>query len=587
MSSNPVSKMPFHNIPTGPTAAAHGSLPKVELPGENSLQRIFDQRLAEILGNAGLFRRGILPVFPWDGRLVEMLPSKFITWATQFFLPTKTKRMRDGSVEDQPRDMNEAQARCTLADTDFINALPVIKRIRPGPLPLINGDGHLSFCTPGYVPSSKTYVFCASLTPQPPDPERSAISHLPSSGGYLDDSMTLGEAFWYLQDLHRAFPFSDWNDEVITPPEDHPLHAYDRVTGDHRSYQHSRSLAVHIGAMLSIFASGCVPREASRMGFIYNANMQRSGKSLLVKLAVSATHGPFKGQSWRDNDESLVKLIDSEIVAGSPYICFDNVKSFIESQTLESLITAPVWTGRHLGRTEMFTEENNAVLFLTGNNVSVGTDIAQRTLWCELFCEEADPQARSIEGPIIDDVWLAKPENRRQILSALWSIVRHWDHNSRPQAKGKLPKGFETWSGIIGGMVEFAGFGDMFAAPKLDNAGDTEADHIASLVRHLWKTGAPDYTYKEIVHCCWENEWFPWNLHGREEFDSLRYGDSAKKTIKLNDQCTSRMGLLLRRHSGESGMVHSFIGELGKEPVRVKFICRGNGRSKRFSVTPI
>jgi len=51
---------------------------------------------------------------------------------------------------------------------------------------------------------------------------------------------------------------------------------------------------VQIGAMLALFAGGCVPSEASRMGFVANANAQRSGKTLLVKLAAAPVYGRFK-----------------------------------------------------------------------------------------------------------------------------------------------------------------------------------------------------------------------------------------------------------------------------------------------------
>lgn len=50
-------------------------------------------------------------------------------------------------------------------------------------------------------------------------------------------------------------------------------------------------------------------------------------------------------------------ILDSEAIAGSPYICFDNVRGLIQSQALENLMTAATWTGRHLGRSEMFTAD--------------------------------------------------------------------------------------------------------------------------------------------------------------------------------------------------------------------------------------
>lgn len=574
---------------TGPASARYGPLPKIQLPGDNELQKSFNASAAAALKGSGLYRRDILPVIPVENRLIEMSAAQFITWATDHFIPYKIRLDRQGMPFEVVHDMTKQHAENCLIDQNFYLDLPPIHKMHPAPVPLINDADSLILATPGYDPSTGTYVFEGPLQPQPPDPTRPLITGPIDSGGYYDDAMTLSEAFWHLQDIHASFPFADWEEEIHTPQPGDPLHAYDPVTGDHRSYQLSRSFAVHIGAMLSVFAAGCVPSVAPRMGFVYDANMRRSGKTLLAKIIVSIVHGQFKSQPWREEEESLIKILDSEIIAGSPYICFDNVRGLIESPALESLLTSSTWTGRHLGRSEMFTAENNMVLIITGNNVTLNPDLMERTLWVELFCEDADPQSRIDPPFILDDVWLTNIDNRRRLLSALWSIVRHWDYAGRPLASGKPRRGFETWGRIIGGMVEFAGFGDMLAPAKLENAGDTENDDINALVRHLWDGGAGahrDFTYAEVVHVCWQEGIFPWNMQGKEETYALRDGQPHVITLRLNDTCNSRMGLLLKRHTPERGSVHAFRPQPGEDIVRVRFSARGKGRHKRFYVSP-
>ena len=581
-----VNRTPILRKLTGPAAARYGYLPKIKLPGDNELQNSFNNDVAHVLRGSGLYRRDIIPVLPLSGRLLEMTPAQFISWSTDHFIPMKMKTDRAGNQFEVIHDMTEQTAKNTLNDYQFIMKLPPIHRIYPSPVPYINAANALVLCTPGYDPSTGTYIFPGPLVQQPSDPARPPISDPLSSDGYFDDSMTPGEAFWTLYDLHCQFPFADWR-EIVIPPEGHPLHAYDPVSGDHRGYRLSRSLAVHIGAMLAMFAGNCIPREASRMIIVYNANAQRSGKSLLASLIAAPVHGSFKAQSWRKDEESMIKILDSEAIAGSPYICFDNVRGLIASQALEGFITSSVWTGRHLGRTEMFTAENNALIIITGNNINAGTDIHHRSLWCNLYVEDADPQARRIAGPIMDAVWLAQPENRRKILSALWSIVRHWDYAGRPYATGETYQGFDTWGKMIGGMVEFAGFGDMLERPKMENAGDSEAEDIALLVRHLWLKHHQDYTFPEIIHACWENGYFPWNLQGREEAFSLRAGEPAVITLRLNDTCASRMGLLLSRHATERGTIHEFTDPATLQRVRCRFQHCGKGMRRRFMVTAL
>lgn len=573
---------------SGPAAARYGTLPKIPLPADNELQRSFNTDVAHILKSSDLYRRATVPMFPFECALAEMKPDHFVSWSQQYFVGYKTKSDRDGNPYQVLRDMTESTAKLCLSSYEFISEIPVIHRIYPSPVPIITAQGILTLCTPGFDPATGTYVFEGNILPQPPDPARPVITGPASSDHYFDDSVTPADAFWYLYDLHAAFPLSDWSEWII-PADSDPLYRLD-ATGQVRQYRTSRSLSVQIGAMLALFAANCVPKAGSRMGFIYNANQQRSGKTLLAKIATAPVYGAFKAQSWREDEESMVKILDAEILAASPYICFDNVRGLIQSDKLEGLFTAPMWTGRILGKSEMFTSENNSTIIITGNNVNAGTDVLHRCLVCDLHVEEADIQSRQIDGPIIDDIWLTDPANRRDILSALWSIVRHWDHAGRPLAQGRTRQGFDTWGKIIGGMVEFAWFGDMLERPVLENAGDTETEDILTLVKHLYEksTSATDFTYQELVHVCWDHGLFPWNLQGREEMRALRpeQGAPTLLTINLEGKCQSRMGILFKRHSTERGSIHSFRDEAGTL-IKVRFFSKGGGRHKRFFVTPL
>lgn len=584
-------KSPILQKLTGPAAARYGALPKIPLPADNELQRSFNTDVAHVLKTSDLYRRATVPMLPFEGALREMDPANFVSWSQQYFVGYKTKTDRDGNPFTVLRDMTESTAKLCLKSTELISTTPMIHRVYPSPVPIITEQGTLILCTPGYDPSTGTYVFEGNITPQPPDPARPIITGPVSSEGYFDDSVTPAEAFWYLYDLHAAFPFNDWSEE-ITPADGDTLQAW-HPDGTPRTYRQSRSLSVQIGAMIALFAANCVPKEASKMGFIANANSQRSGKTLLIKINTAPVYGSFKAQSWREDEESMVKILDSEILAASPYICFDNVRGLIQSTKLEALFTSPMWTGRILGKSEMFTAENNTTIFITGNNVNAGTDIMHRCLLMDLFVEEADIQSRKKPDRIINDVWLARPENRRAILSALWSIVRHWDAAGRPLADvHKTRLGFEEWGQIIGGMVEFSWFGDMLERVTLENAGDSEAEDVLTLVKILFqKTRSPiapahDFTYQEIVHACWDNGLFPWNLHGREESRALRPDQPATITLNLDSKCQSRMGLLVGRHAPGKGALHVFRDDTGTI-VKVRFSHKGSGRHKRFFITSI
>ena len=141
------------------------------------------------------------------------------------------------------------------------------------------------------------------------------------------------------------------------------------------------------------------------MGFIYNANTERSGKTLLCKLALIPFYGKMAVQTWTKKEEDLRKAIDAEMLGGARYIVFDNVRGHIQSPAIEALMTNALWTGRVLGRTEMFQVRNQATIFFTGNDCTVSADMANRCLVCDLFVEEANVQERQVIDPISDD-WL-------------------------------------------------------------------------------------------------------------------------------------------------------------------------------------
>lgn len=573
-------KPPLLEKLTGADAKKFGALPKIQLPGDNHLQNQFNRELSACLQNNSLFRRSILPVVPDDGRLVTMSPDHFVSWATNHCVPYRIRYDKDGDPVEVYKDMTQTHAKQALQSHEFIYSMPPIERIYPCPVPLIDANSLLTLATPGYNPATSTYVFDSALDQCYKTPKKSKLI---TSDGYYDDSLTLSQAVCYLYGILKNFPFSDWEEPFI-PSEDHPLYQRD-ADGQPIPIRLSRSLAVQIGAMLSIFAANCVPQLASRMGFIMNASQQRSGKTLLVKIATIPVYGTFRAQSWREDEEAMIKLIDAEVLAASPYICFDNVRSLIQSQSLEGFMTAPNWTGRILGRSEMFSAENNATIFITGNNLNLGTDIQHRCLIIDLYVPEADIQSRDIEN-IIDDYWLADPTNRRNILNALWTIVRHWDGANRPVAMGRTRHGFDRWGKIIGGMVELAGFGDMLATPILENAGDTEAEDIKALVTILNEIGHHDYTHAEVIHHLWSNGLLTWNMSGREEHRALREGSGETLTLHLDAKSQSRMGTLLQRHChGERGSFHML--HINGIPTKVKFHSKGKGRHRRYFVTEL
>ena len=386
------------------------------------------------------------------------------------------------------------------------------------------------------------------------------------SNGYYDDKLSLEDAVTYLRNLYAEFPFADW-------------------TEDSAALKQSRSQGVQIAAMLSQFGVGLIPRDAQRLGFIYNSNSQRSGKTLLAKMAIVPTNGMMATQTWNLKDEELRKVLDAEVLRASRYIVFDNVRGHLASQVLEGFFTAPIWTGRILGKSQMYTSQNTASIFITGNYITVSPDMNFRCLTCDLFVAEANVLEREIVMPI-DDSWLMNPVNRRDILSALWAIVRHWDAAGRPKAKTHIRQGFERWCETFGGLTMFAGFGNPLIPPsegELDV--DNETADMRSLVMSMSKELLAGeqrrvaFTFQALVNMAHHAGLFDWMLDGKE----------AEGDYVLKPEANSKFGKLLKKYAplvseqkGPRFRLWRFETDGGQVPVRTS--CTGKDRHRRYLV---
>ena len=329
-----------------------------------------------------------------------------------------------------------------------------------------------------------------------------------TSNGYFDDTLTLQQCTDDLRQLLGEFPFSEKK-----PASD--------LDGASLDFFQSRSMAVQIAAMVSQAHPGLLPAHAPRPGFIYNANSERSGKTLLCKIAIIPFYGEMAVLTWIQNEQEMVKRIDALMMGGARYVVLDNVRGHIQSQAIEALVTCSTWTGRVLSRSEMFRVPNQTTLFLTGNDCTVNPDISHRFLVCDLFVEEANVQDRRVVDPIGDN-WLMQSENRRKILSALFGLVRYWNAAGRPKSSGRVRLGFEQWCNIYAGIVEFAGFGDCLAEPEMEKDLNTEAADIRALVRGLLQRGEVgvrrfEVSFQQIINAAHEAGLCSWVLDGKEE----------------------------------------------------------------------
>jgi hypothetical protein len=530
-------------------------LPPIRLPGRNVTIGHFARELGAVMCKNGVFLRSDVPVMldKQRCRLKKLEGKEFRSYVDDHaFLHTLEKSGEEFVKIRQ--SMKKDIASDTLAAPAFLTQQREIWRVNSVPLPILRADGRLELLEQGFDYESQ-------------------ILTLPSQMTYR--VMPVEEARAYFVNLTRGFPM----------PE------RDEKTGL------SHALAVHIAAMLTPFVMAMLPRHALLPMFLYCANKQGSGKSLLAKMALYAIFGTAASIPFGKDEEELRKLLDTEALGNSPFLFFDNVKRALSSSLLDMWLTQATWKGRRMGGQMGFEVPKQGVVYISSNHAETDKDSTRRSLFCELFTEDADISGRTFDM-LLDDSYLTQEEVRCDILSALWSLVVHWDSVGRPSGSSSLSS-FERWAALVGGITEAAGFGNPLAKQETITAGDTDTRDMTQLVeimarrlverleneraaRESEDADSPvveeesqptaEFDFEEVIEICQEKDLFVKRIDGKRITDK----ETKETSFELTRSSRIGMGKLFQKESGQVWNVPG-IG-------RVRFGRRGSKNWRSFFV---
>jgi hypothetical protein len=532
----------------------------VRLPCEGYGAQRFYHEIGARLADKPIFRkeRTVLVVNDESGAQEEMSANRFRSYVTQWMIPAKFSWNKDGIAQHRECTMNKDVAGACLESDHFLRHLRPLARVNRERMPIIRNDGRLELLKPGYDTESGTYTLPSALE--------------------IQEAMTLAEARTIYNDLVAEFPFGDYK-------EDNEENRAKRIAGL------SRSKAVHLANMLSLYGAGLLDELNKRLHFVYVANAQRSGKTLLAQAAVVPIFGPAKTKSLPKDETELRKMLATAAFQNAPYFFLDDLEGMLKSTALNAFMTAATYSDRMFNSQEDRDARKQTVVIITGNNLGLSTDIANRTLRCQLYTDEFDAQARTIKREI-DEEYLARPAIRRALLSACWAFVRAWNEAGRPKGRaqgGRVLKGFEAWCDIFGGIVLHAGFGDPIEAPPSDDfSGDTEGSDMDTLVRSLvyymdnqiasdgQTLKRHDFTFDDLVEAAVEQDCFTWMIQGQKRIIKKNDGEELVK-MDLNPGSKSALGKM-------------FSAKYGGRKFRMpdgrvaKFGHRGRNRHRRYEV---
>jgi hypothetical protein len=276
--------------------------PKIGLPGPDRLLSDFASELVHVLRDQDIFYRNGEIVILAECDLKPMTLQTFRCWAEKFFIGYRAKTIGENSFQFDVT-MSDNEARGTLAAPQFTDALRRVRRINHARLPIFGSDGKLMLLPNGY------HIETQTLT-------------LADVDYGLD--MALNVAIEAINELLAEFCFADGE----------------------------RSKAVAVAAMVGLFTNQLLPEKSLRPCFIFVANAEGAGKTLLVQICITPTLGAMPVGSKADDDDEMRKVILTAVREARAVIFLDNLKGRLSSEPLEAFLSAPIWNGRKLGVNE-------------------------------------------------------------------------------------------------------------------------------------------------------------------------------------------------------------------------------------------
>lgn len=310
--------------------------------------------------------------------------------------------------------------------------------------PVLSREGEV-VTTPGYQPQTLLWYSPA------PDLELPAIPERPTASDVTAAAELLSEVVY-------DFPF------------------------DSRGSR-ANALALMLLPFVREFIKGSTPLH------VIDATTPGAGKGLLADCCsvVATGREAGKGPEPRDPDETR-KFITSVLVAGASMVVLDNIVGHLDSAPLARVLTAEIWEDRLLGYSRQVRPLNRAVWVVTGNNMTLGRDLARRALWIRLEPEQERPELRS--GFRHPDLLRWVREERGRLIAACLTLARAWVVNGRPRGSevlGRIFGSYESWLDVMGGVLAVAGVeGLLENRDKLTDQGDDELGPWRFFF-HLWR----------------------------------------------------------------------------------------------------
>lgn len=323
-----------------------------------------------------------------DGKLVDIRACRAVTLFEQVATFYAKRTDAKGNVKETPIVLQEPEARLIINCDDFINHMREIRIVADCPV-LKEVDGKLVEIV-GY--DATTGIYAKGEAPEP---------------------MGWEQGRDLLLDLFHDYKFTDEGDKA-------------------RLFIGILSPAMNTAGLLG---NARVPM------LVLEADHSQAGKSLAVRC-IAAIYGsqPKTIGAGGKGVGSLRESMDKEIINGSPFVSFDNIRGLVNEPDLEKALTEPVIVCRVPYHPPISVDPRGIYFTLTSNKAELTTDLANRS---NIVRIQKQPDAYQFRR---GDLWGYVRANQRRFLGAVWAVLREWYARGKPLADDIGGHDFRLWA---------------------------------------------------------------------------------------------------------------------------------------------
>lgn len=248
-----------------------------------------------------------------------------------------------------------------------------------------------------------------------------------------------------------------------------------------------------IGALLTTVLRPCISGPVPL--YLVDKPQAGSGAGLLQRVIGLIALGREPPLKTMPKGEEMRKELFTSLRSGTTIQIFDNIEEHLSNPELAAALTAKMYTGRILGRSEETEVEVRCFWMCNGNNVQIGGDLARRTFKTRIDPQRSMPWQREGFKHECLESWVL--ENRGKILAAIYTLARAWILADKPRPQ-KVPRvgSFEAWRDTIGGILEFVGVERFLGnAMEVYEEGDADRIQLEAFISAIWNwTGCNPFT---------------------------------------------------------------------------------------------